>query len=333
MAIKPLEADVEIISKLGTNPGIDDGLSEAQLKAKFDAAAKIIKDYINNYLIHQIDSVVDVDALLKNILDTTLSQSDKAANAAAAGDAIRTLRTFFTEAVHSGDYVLEADGNFAAEIAGEAVVRVRGGKGVMLGNLFSLNLGGYEAVNLEDGTYGLNRNDLIVVRCTRSEDNSLSYELINLTGAQTSGEPVDPEHTRSDINTDGTVRDFPLYRVKFSGYDIVEIVPLFETQKSLEKHLQEYVNEKHFSTTVAVTATGWAGESAPYTQRVAVQGILATDRPHYGVVYSDEQETRLAQKEAFVLVDDLDTTDGSVKFTCFEEKPEVDLTIQLEVNR
>ena len=103
MAIKPLEADVEIISKLGTNPGIDDGLSEEQLKAKFDAAAKIIKDYLNNYLIHQIDSVVDVDALLKNILDTTLSKDDKAANAAATGEAFRGLRSFFEKVVHNGD--------------------------------------------------------------------------------------------------------------------------------------------------------------------------------------------------------------------------------------
>ena len=256
MAIKPLEADVEIISKLGTNPGIDDGLSEAQLKAKFDAAAKIIKDYINNYLIHQIDSVVDVDALLKNILDTTLSKSDKAANAAATGDAIRALRTFFAEVVHSGDYVLEADGNFAAEAAGEAVVRVKGGKGVMLGNLFSLNLEEYEDVNLEDGTYGLYRNDLIVVRCSRAEDKSLSYALVNLTGEQTSGDPVDPAYEKGDINADANVRDFPLYRIKFNGLDIESIDPLFVVQKTLEEYIREYVKEyfdEHFTTDTQIT--------------------------------------------------------------------------------
>ena len=256
MAIRPLEADVEIISKLGTNPGIDDGLSEAQLKAKFDAAAKIIKDYINNYLILQIDSVVDVESLLKNILDTTLSKSDKAANAASTGDAIRDMRAFFEEVVHSGDYVLEADGCFAAETVGEAVVRVQGGKGVMLGNLFTLNMGEYEDVNLEDGTYGLFRNDLIVVRCSRAKDKSLSYALVALTGTQTSGDPADPAYEQGDINADGDVRDFPLYRVKFNGLDIESITPLFVKQKNLEEYIRDYVKEyfdEHFTTDTQIT--------------------------------------------------------------------------------
>lgn len=84
--------------------------------------------------------------------------------------------------------------------------------------------------------------------------------------------------------------------------------------------------------TVDLPAGGWSSE-APYTQTVAVEGILATDRPHYGVVLSDNLETALAEKEAFALVDDLETANGSVTFTCFEEKPQVDLNIQLEVNR
>ena len=61
-----------------------------------------------------------------------------------------------------------------------------------------------------------------------------------------------------------------------------------------------------------------------------VTGILSTDRPHYGVVYT---ENWAAEKEAFAFIDVLDTVDGAVIFTCIEEKPEADLTIQMEVNR
>ena len=94
-----------------------------------------------------------------------------------------------------------------------------------------------------------------------------------------------------------------------------------------------YVDGKHFLATVSLPAASWAGDVAPYTQTVAVPGMLETDTPHYGVVYSGTAEEKTAQKEGFSLVDDLDTAAGSVTFTCFEEKPAVDLTVQLEVNR
>ena len=84
---------------------------------------------------------------------------------------------------------------------------------------------------------------------------------------------------------------------------------------------------------VILQASSWQGDAAPYTQTVTVKGILHTDNPHYGVVYAVDQDTRLSQKEAFALVDDLETANGSVTFTFFEEKPQTDLSIQLEVNR
>ena len=90
------------------------------------------------------------------------------------------------------------------------------------------------------------------------------------------------------------------------------------------------LKEDHLILSISLSARAWLGDSAPYTQTIAVEGILASDRPHYGVVYS---ENAIAEKEAFTMVDDLDTTEGNLTFTCFEEKPGVDLTIQLEVNR
>lgn len=90
-----------------------------------------------------------------------------------------------------------------------------------------------------------------------------------------------------------------------------------------------YVDGKHWVGSVTLPVSGWVG----LVQTVAVPGILATDTPHYGVVYSGTASEKAAQKEAFALVDDLDTGAGSVTFTCFEEKPEADLTVQLEVNR
>ena len=102
-----------------------------------------------------------------------------------------------------------------------------------------------------------------------------------------------------------------------------------QMRQQIEDACKTYADGKHMTATVSLPFDGWNG-TAPYTQTVALEGILATDQPHYGVVYSENWE---AEKEAFSLVDELDTADGSVTFTCFSEKPHIDLTIQLEVNR
>ncbi len=96
-----------------------------------------------------------------------------------------------------------------------------------------------------------------------------------------------------------------------------------------KKYVDDTVANTHLTATVTLSASGWSG-SGPYTQNVSIPGILATDQPHFGPVYSGNWE---AEKEAFALVDDLDTAAGSVTFTCFEEKPGINLTVQLEVNR
>lgn len=95
---------------------------------------------------------------------------------------------------------------------------------------------------------------------------------------------------------------------------------------------KNYSDAKHKEFSTILTAAGWSA-TAPYTQAVEIEGMLATDDPHYAVVYSGAVNEKLAQKEAFAMVDDLETADGSVTFTCFEQKPEIDLTIQMEVNR
>lgn len=87
-----------------------------------------------------------------------------------------------------------------------------------------------------------------------------------------------------------------------------------------------YVDGRHLSGEVILPANGWVGG----IQEVAVAGILEADRPHWGIVYG---QSPAAEKEAFSLVDELETQDGEFIFRCFEDVPETDLTIQWEVNR
>ena len=42
--LEPMTDDVEILSKLGDNPGSDDGLSTQELKSKFDLGSVLLKE-------------------------------------------------------------------------------------------------------------------------------------------------------------------------------------------------------------------------------------------------------------------------------------------------
>lgn len=85
--------------------------------------------------------------------------------------------------------------------------------------------------------------------------------------------------------------------------------------------------------TISLPASGWTGSEAPYIHTIAKEEIIDDDCPHYGVIYSQDPEIRLKEREAFGYIDELDATNGRLTFTCFENKPETDLTIQLEVIR
>lgn len=121
---------------------------------------------------------------------------------------------------------------------------------------------------------------------------------------------------------------FPKSGGEFAGPVKVQ-APTEDSNPATKGYVDDAIAHTHMTDTVSLPASGWSA-NAPYVQTVAVDGILATDQPHYGVVYSENWE---AEKAAFAAVDDLDSANGSVTFTCFEEKPEADLTIQLEVNR
>ena len=115
-----------------------------------------------------------------------------------------------------------------------------------------------------------------------------------------------------------------------------KVVNVLDPEADTDAANKKYVDSRTFKPeNIKLKADSWASTTgeAPFFQEVAVEGILATDQPHWGIVYSSVQETKKLEKEAYALVDDMDTEDNKVIFTCFEARPETDLTIQMEVNR
>ena len=63
---------------------------------------------------------------------------------------------------------------------------------------------------------------------------------------------------------------------------------------------------------LTLSAAGWVGDG-PYIQTVAAEGIAASDRPHFGAVYSGSAQERCSQREDFALVDELEAGEGGTE--------------------
>lgn len=83
----------------------------------------------------------------------------------------------------------------------------------------------------------------------------------------------------------------------------------------------------------AVISASWNGTAAPYIQEVVVGGILATDEPHISPIYSNDNDTAIAEKEAWNMISKAVTSAGKITFTCFEEKPSMAININIEIIR
>lgn len=109
-------------------------------------------------------------------------------------------------------------------------------------------------------------------------------------------------------------------------------VPTADAHAATKKYVDDNAGAKRTAFTATIS-TSWSGSSAPYTQTVAVDGILATDTPHITPVYSDTLATAQSQAESWGMISRGEAVAGGIKFYCYEDKPTTAIPIFVEVIR
>lgn len=92
------------------------------------------------------------------------------------------------------------------------------------------------------------------------------------------------------------------------------------------------ISKKAVATTyTAEVGTGWTGDSAPYTQTVAVTGITANDNPIVDIYSDSANDTFKLELKAYSLVSKIVTGENSITLTCLNKKPVTAFGLQLKV--
>lgn len=89
--------------------------------------------------------------------------------------------------------------------------------------------------------------------------------------------------------------------------------------------------QTHFHFEASVPASAWI-RLRPCTQEINVQGLLGSMCPIISVILSDTEEIAEKQLEAYGYISKAIAMDGKLRLSCFYDKPEVDIIIQLEVS-
>lgn len=82
-----------------------------------------------------------------------------------------------------------------------------------------------------------------------------------------------------------------------------------------------------------IIASAFTGVTAPYKQTIKVEGILETDNPSAGAVFDDDMVIALKQRDAWGSVHRIVCGNGEITVYCYEDKPLVDIPIQLKIVR
>ena len=109
--------------------------------------------------------------------------------------------------------------------------------------------------------------------------------------------------------------------------------PMYQTLLDNDNFLHGRIARMNEPISITLTAAGWAGSAAPYTQTVAVQGMTAECNPDLVSLLADgaSEATQKAYNKAFGLVaaGTGTTGAGTVTFKVYK-KPAIDLVVGLK---
>lgn len=127
-----------------------------------------------------------------------------------------------------GAYILNTGNMLEPEVQSSNKIHIKDGALMFQGALFTVKVGTYDEVTINNGNQGMKRKDLIVARYTYdSSDNIETGEWAVIQGTPAADNPAVPEVTSGDIQAGDNVVECPVFAVNLDGINVtgIDIIP------------------------------------------------------------------------------------------------------------
>ena len=130
--------------------------------------------------------------------------------------------------------ILTSGENLEPELASNNSLKIRSGMLAHHGNISSVKIGTYDAVNLSNGSQGMKRIDLVVCRYTRNAETEVeSCTWVVIMGTPVSSNPVAPTYTVGNLQEGDLVDDCPVFEVHYDGINVTEVRKILSVAPNL----------------------------------------------------------------------------------------------------
>lgn len=130
--------------------------------------------------------------------------------------------------------ILASGENLEPELASNNSLKIRSGMLAHHGNISSVKIGTYDAVNLSNGSQGMKRIDLVVCRYTRNAETEVeSCNWVVIMGTPVSSNPVAPTYTVGNLQEGDLVDDCPVFEVHYDGINVTEVKKILSVAPNL----------------------------------------------------------------------------------------------------
>ncbi len=159
--------------------------------------------------------------------------------------------------------ILTSGENLEPELASNNSLKIRSGMLAHHGNISSVKIGTYDAVNLSNGSQGMKRIDLVVCRYTRNAETEVeSCNWVVIMGTPVSSNPVAPTYTVGNLQEGDLVDDCPVFEVHYDGINVTEVRKILSVAPNLTELNSNKIKRPDFSN---VNRISWNGTSQRYT--------------------------------------------------------------------